>query len=48
MSNIAKLVAVQFDVLSPSSAKDQFAKVLSALPSGASGMPCQLLTAGNA
>ena len=45
-SNIAKLVEIPIELLSPSNARDQFAKVLSALPCGASQMPCQMLTAG--
>ena len=46
-SNIAKLVEVPIELLSPNDAKDQFAKVLSALPCGASEMPCKVLTAGD-
>ena len=47
-SNIAKLVSVPIELLPPSSARDQFAKVLAALPCGSSEMTCKLLTAGKA
>ena len=46
-SNIAKLVEINFKLLTPSDAREQFARVLSALPCGSSEIPCQLLTAGN-
>lgn len=45
-SNIAKLVEVPIQLISPSSARDMFSRVVQVLPCGASDMPCKLLTAG--
>ena len=45
-SNIAKLVEINFKLLTPGAARDQFSRVLSALPCGDSEIPCLLLTAG--
>ena len=44
-SNVAKLVNIPIQLLTPDQAKVQFSKVISALPCGASEMPCHLLTA---
>ena len=45
-SNIAKLVEIPFELLSPLDAKAQFANVLAALPGGTCQMSCLMLTAG--
>ena len=37
---------IPLELLPPNKAKDQFSRVLSALPCGASELPCQLLAAG--
>ena len=45
-SNIAKLIPLNMVLLSPETARDQFSRVLSALPCGASEWPCKLLASG--